>query len=583
VSFNRYFQEEVAFLRELGREFSQAHPILAPMLADSGADPDVERLLEGVAFLTGRIRQKLDDEIPEAIHAITALLFPHFLRPLPGASILELTPSLGGSRGKFVVPRGTPFGSRDVQGTTCIFQSSDDCTIAPWEIDDVRLESLPGARQQLRLSLRVDGSAPLDAVAPERTRIHLAGDVRASLDLLMWLHQHTVDVVLIEPRLGRTEEREISLGKGALRLVGFGEDEALLPASETSQPGLRMLAEYFTLPQKFSFVEVEGLGRAAELGELEQFDVAFRFDKPFPYASDVGPDWMKLHCVPIVNVFPTSAEPLRVVPTRERYLVRPAGLAIGQADVYAIGRVETLLRATSARSLVPPYLSFARKNGIFYTTHLMPGVSHDGADLFVAFGTHEDGGVFPEVDVVSMDLLATNREVASALRPGEISVPTPGSPPALAFRNLTAVTPYVPAVVGRELHWRMVAHAAMGLRSLANAEVLRAALDVYDLPALVDRRAARAKELRMAAIKDVRVTPAERLFRGAIVRGVNIEVDVDEAGFLGDGDVFLFSAILDRLYASYVSINAFSKTTVTTTGTKLRFAWPARSGNVALL
>ncbi|MGH7298137.1 MAG: type VI secretion system baseplate subunit TssF, partial [Polyangiaceae bacterium] len=53
--FNKYFQDELAYLRELGREFSQAYPTLAPLLADRGVDPDVERLLEGVAFLTGRI------------------------------------------------------------------------------------------------------------------------------------------------------------------------------------------------------------------------------------------------------------------------------------------------------------------------------------------------------------------------------------------------------------------------------------------------------------------------------------------------------------------------------------------------
>src|SRR5271165_586318 len=90
--FNKYFQDELTYLRELGREFAQAYPALAPMLADRGGDPDVERLLEGVAFLTGRIRQKLDDEIPEAIHSMAQLLFPHLIRPLPSAAILEILP-----------------------------------------------------------------------------------------------------------------------------------------------------------------------------------------------------------------------------------------------------------------------------------------------------------------------------------------------------------------------------------------------------------------------------------------------------------------------------------------------------------
>ena len=34
--FNKYYQDELAFLREMGKEFSQAHPALAHMLAERG-------------------------------------------------------------------------------------------------------------------------------------------------------------------------------------------------------------------------------------------------------------------------------------------------------------------------------------------------------------------------------------------------------------------------------------------------------------------------------------------------------------------------------------------------------------------
>ena len=63
--FNRHYQQELQNLKELAVEFSKAHPALAPMLSGQTPDPDVERLLEGVAFLTGLLRQKLEDEFPE--------------------------------------------------------------------------------------------------------------------------------------------------------------------------------------------------------------------------------------------------------------------------------------------------------------------------------------------------------------------------------------------------------------------------------------------------------------------------------------------------------------------------------------
>ena len=81
---NSHYQNELAQLRRLANEFAQTNPALAPLLGiDSASDPDVERLLEGVAFLTGMVRQRLDDEFPEFIQELAQLLYPHYLQPLP--------------------------------------------------------------------------------------------------------------------------------------------------------------------------------------------------------------------------------------------------------------------------------------------------------------------------------------------------------------------------------------------------------------------------------------------------------------------------------------------------------------------
>jgi type VI secretion system protein ImpG len=150
------------------------------------------------------------------------------------------------------------------------------------------------------------------------------------------------------------------------------------------------------------------------------------------------------------------------------------------------------------------------------------------------------------------------------------------------FKNLSAPTPFVPPAFGRDLQWRVVAHAAMNLLSITDPKVLRTALDVYDARARIDAQSARANELRLAAITDVRVTPASALFRGAPVRGADIAVDLSDSGFAGPGDMYLFGAILERLFASYVSINAFSRVTVQGMPSALRFQWPARSGSQTL-
>lgn len=588
--FNKYYQDELTYLRDLGKEYAAKYPAFAPMLADRGGDPDVERLLEGVAFLTGRIRQKLDDELPELIVSLASLLFPQLTRPLPGAAILEITPAGGVMRERRLLKAGSEVESVPINGTPCRFSTIVDCDVIPWTVTDVRLEALPGRRQQLRVEIQVIAGIDLAQVVPEKLSLHLAGEPRMSLQLLLWLNQHTEDVVLIDPELGASQENEISLGRGALKPFGFEDDQSLLPLCGHVFPGYRLLAEYYALPAKFAFVEVEGVTRAKELGkDIKRFVLAFRFDSPLPGGPELPRDAVKIHCVPVVNVFRSSSEPIRLDPERERFLVRPAGLTADHGEVYAITKVEAVRRGALERRELPNFLEFSHASLLaegeraFYSQHLEPSVMHDGADVSISVGTAENQKMTYDAEVLSVELLATNRRLANEVRAGELRNTTPTAPSYATFRNLSAVTTYVPPPLGLDLQWRVVAHAAAGLRSLTEPDVLRSVLSVYNLHASVDRQAARANDLRIAAVKDVRVTPAERLYHGAPIRGVALDIDLDEGGFAGEGDMHLFGAILDRLFADYVSLNSFSVTNIHGIQSRVLFTWPARSGNLTML
>lgn len=588
-TFNKYFQEELSYLRELGREFSQTYPMLAPMLADRGADPDVERLLEGMAFLTGRVRQKLDDEMPEIIVAISTLLFPHLVRPLPGTTVVQMTPLAHSLRERITVPRGTEFASIDVEGTSCRFRSCADSILSPVDIADVRLEALPAGKQELRVLLDTPNDARGGDLFPPHLRLYFAGEREEALKLWMWTLEHTEDVALLRIGPDGRVLAEARLGKRALSTRAFDEDGALLPMSRATFPGFRLLEEYYVLPEKFAFVDVDAISQAASglLSEPGQrLALSFRFDRRLLDHAPLTRESLRLHCVPVINLFGTTADPIRFSAMRERFSVRPASLGAVQGEVYAIEKVTTISRSNARRIEIPCFYDFTHvrnEAGFYYTPHYAPSVVGDGVDVSVSFGTSADSSTLPDADVASIDLLATNRKLVNSLRAGEVRLPTSTSPHGISFRNLFAVTPHVSPPFGRELHWRVVAHSTMGIRSLLELEVLRSVLDVYNLHAIADRQAARANELRIAALKQLRVKASERLYRGSPIRGVDIELDVDESGFAGDGDMYLFGAIIDRLFAHYVSLNSFSRTTLNALTSKLRFAWPPRTGSSSLI
>src|SRR5437867_9718203 len=88
-----YYERELIFLREMGAEFAQKYPKIAGRLIlepDKCEDPHVERLLEAFAFLAARVHLKIDDEFPEITEALLSILYPHYIRPIPSMSIVEM-------------------------------------------------------------------------------------------------------------------------------------------------------------------------------------------------------------------------------------------------------------------------------------------------------------------------------------------------------------------------------------------------------------------------------------------------------------------------------------------------------------
>src|ERR1700733_666626 len=133
----RHFDTEYGALTKLAAEFAAAHPQAAARLRLARAevdDPHVERLLEGVAFLGARVRQRLDDEFPELTDSLLGVLYPHYLAPFPSCMMARLAPKKD-LQGPATVARGTLVRTEPVDGTPCRFRTSAPVTLWPIEIE----------------------------------------------------------------------------------------------------------------------------------------------------------------------------------------------------------------------------------------------------------------------------------------------------------------------------------------------------------------------------------------------------------------------------------------------------------------
>src|SRR5262245_4769779 len=356
--FNKYYQDELTYLRELGREFASAYPAIAPLLAEKGGDPDVERLLEGVAFLTGKIRQKIDDELPEVIHSVSSLLFPHYLRQVPATSVIEFTPLPNVVREKLLVARNAEVGSVPVDGVSCRFRTTQDVELVPLSVEDVRIDTGAQLAQSLRIELKITGGAAMAAINLSQLRFYIHGERRLQDDVRLWIGAHVDGVALCSVDAAGRDTAVVSLPGKAVKLAGFDENEGLIPYPKTVYPGFRLLQEYFTLPQKFAFFDVTGLDKIPPDKVTDRFAIIIQFRDGLPTGTRVTRDNTRLFCPPVVNLFAHPTDPITPDPSKHEYLARPAGSTPNAYELYSIDNVVAIARRTSQRVEIPSFFTF---------------------------------------------------------------------------------------------------------------------------------------------------------------------------------------------------------------------------------
>ncbi len=596
MAFNKYYQDELAYLREMGRLFSQQNPGLSKFLSEEGNDPDVERLFEGFAFLTGRMRQKLDDELPEVTHALINLLWPHYLRPVPAMSILEFKPIANAVTQKKTIRRGAAAQSVAVEGTSCQFRTCYDVDIYPLVLDQVRLDN--GSKGALlALDFELDSSAATDRLQLDKLRLFLHGEreIYISQMLYLWLFRYLDGVELrVHYRTGAASKR-FTLAPDQVVPAGFAEEEALLPYSSRSFSGYRYLQEYFSLPEKFLFVDLLGLEVYLNEPMIERFEIRFLFSRRLDSQIRVKKEHIRLYCTPIINLFEADADPVRVNTKQLEYLVRPSHEQQQHIELFSIDRVSGQRQGRSKRTTYAAFESFEHEKGhsaqqeqVFHKLRRCPSTLQGGLDSYISFVTVTNQQALPGNETVSLELTCSNRKLPETLRAGDIVYPTVNSPEFVTFRNITRVTQSLEPPMRDGLQWQLVSNLALHYHAMARLESLRVLLSCYDFRAFYDRQAERANQQLMEGIQEISTQSVDRMHKGVPVRRLLTRIKMRESkfggkGVQGEGNMFLFASVLNGFYAQYANINSFHELEVEGLDNGETYQWTTIPGQRPLL
>ncbi len=572
---NKYFQNELDSLRDLAKEFSSDNPTLAPQLAATSTDPDVERILEGTAFLTSSIRQKIDDDFPEFAQGLLKHIFPHYLKPLPCATIMQFSPKPI-LKNKLTVPAGTYIDSASVEEVSCRFQTTRDIDVWPMAIQNSSFAETSTGKKVLQLDFELNG-IDIKSLEQDEISIHLGGDYHIASDLLYILHNQ---VELIE---FSTSGADSKIAEGCtIEAGGYDAGDALLNYPTNAFPAYRLIQEYFLLKEKFLFIRIKNIRQVLQSFSGSRFRIQFYLSDTSLHMPRISNRNFILHAVPAINLFAHDAVTIQNDFKRFEYAVKPIRNNLRQYHIYSVDKVSGQNRNTAAKTeyqlagLGDP----DGKNQAVYQINSRQESSHTESYISLSYPPSME---LDQNETLQLKLTCSNGTLPAKLREGDINRATANTSELVEFRNLIRPSDFQHSPSGKSLLWRLLSHLSLNYLSLADTENFKSLLGLYIFSSGSGSKQETVNRKKIEGIRDIGVEPCDRLVKGVSLRGQSINVRVNSSHFASKGDMYMFGLMMDKLFASFASLNSFTELCMTDENSEENYLFPARTGAKPLL
>lgn len=637
---NRY-NDELAYLREVGAEFASEFPKIAGRLTLDGlevADPYVERLLEGVAFLSARVQLKLDAEYPQLQAHLLETLHPNFLAPVPSMMVARMALDLNnpalltgatlprGSSVTSTLPRG--------QGTRCEFRTAHDLPLWPITVEDVRyfnhagdlpLTDVPAGRLVqggLRIRLRLHGGTTFQQLPMDRLPVYIAAPSDTAHRLHELIGAATLGSVVLSTDALATPTRQAWRDHTSVQPMGFDDAQALLPETLRGFSGYRLVQELAAMPQRFFFFELRDLQQRLQSIKSATAEVVLLFSRgDATLLPLVDAQSLALHCTPAINLFskrldrvPTGlhASEYHVVPDRTRpmdfevhSIDAVVGYSTGEAGVQTFTPLYTTHHGDASAGAAPnatPYAHYAvrREPRMLSQRQRQQGTrsSYVGTEVFLSLVDPHEHAYQQEVRQLSVNALVTNRDLSTLLPQATSRASTAAATQDAPIWHVDAAAsiisvgcihgptrPLQRAAMG-PLGWQLISQLNLNYLCISGGSGAQAAQALRAILALYGPSDDPAWRKAVDSIQAVRAEGTTRRmpYGGALTfgAGVAVSIDVDELALQGSS-AFLMGSVIEQLMARQAAINSFTQTSLLSTTRGLVMRWPPRVGQTPLV
>lgn len=594
-----YYQKELFFLKKQGIEFAKKYPKIARRLGYNqgvSEDPHIQRLTESFAFLSSRIHQRLDEDLPELMEALLRNLAPQFLCHYPSSCIVSFEPDRksSGITSIYKVPSGTSIYTKHKSKTICQFRTVYPLTIVPATVNEAKIyyDNLSSLwKVELNLDVFDGANFSLDFI-----RFYLNGPSTVT-GIIYTLLCNEIDNIVLQ------KNKDVLYGiRTNVSGAGFYDGEVTLPRTGNVSYIHNLTLDYFSFPERFNFIDIKfdsGIelcsGSSLRLViTLKSSAEKYELDK---IERNISEGLFRVNCSPVVNLFEKKTEPLRLSDGQDEYQVNSDLYSRNEILIWDISKVtlhryeNNLIRQYPLKNLFGLEHSVIQQscNMFWHSSCYRMSSERRNFEENLYIRLSDDSGVQSRImtgDVLSIDVICTNGDIPSSINNGDPDGDFDCDID-IAHLRITALnrpSRMLPAMTLKGMNWRIISQLSLNFVLLGGTD---GAMKLREILSIYNYNNNHSISIFIEWIKELQITPVSSRLPGiyppVTARGIDITVILSKDADMHP-ECFMFCSFLDHFLGLHAPVNSFTRMiTVIDHEDHTRRVWPIRAGKLSWL
>lgn len=561
MTIRTYFEAEMRLLHEAAQTFAENNPLLANKLnlrELKDKDPHVERLLEGFAFLTAQLRQQMDTYTSDINEALLAMVCPNLLQPYPAATIMQFTGQYQLTKPKKIT-KATLVNSehRGEEKTPCYFRTTSSVVVNPLLISEIFLQD-----RTLCLKFNTINAATCTDLDLQEVILYINASDVSALELYWMLTKQIAKI-----NVSFSANKPITVNLGGQELLESYYFNCL------DQINLALLQDYFHFRERFLFVKLRGLDKINWSDNCQEFTLEIFSNTTFSEEIALTKQTFLLHCVPAVNLYEKSSEPILLTANRYEYPLILDLVHRNNICLYEINEVMGL--STDHRQ--SPFFPLTDTSSL-QQENVYKIVTRSLGSLFPQTYVHIINAKYLAEQILSCKVTVCNGYYPrQCLQENTLTKLAADLSAWVKVKNLLRPSPFLPAPAQQDHQWQLMHYLRQQYSSLIDLNNLQQLLQ------LCDWTKQDKNKRRILAIKSVSAKMLNEMHRGMLMHGLELSLTMQEEGFNSHYDIFLFGQVLHEFFSTQIALNSFIQTKVVCLPTQREFLWQPKYGQKLMI